>query len=288
MTYNTVESPFHRTAKRIKVNAQPLLEELDALSSLSRLSPPDEPDHPDHPDVPGRTVGDLEPSLLLLRALTQVDRGDETRDMLHSIFAFEMEKPKELTPPPPSPKKRRDRSHAERKKMWEEREARAKERLSTGRPTRASQAATRAFAEEAGLPIAATREAEASSQPESASVQPTARSRRRSTRIPVSADGGDEQSISTSNGEMRRQGKSQVGVAGIETITVLSDRERREAERALDLNAQEIDGQDLFKRFNVGWVLPEGSKRRRAERPESQKQIREWFPPRAFELVSKG
>jgi NuA3 HAT complex component NTO1 len=121
MIYNAADSLFHRTAKRIKTNAQPLLDELDAVSAVSQLVPEDTAQSG---QIPHDIVGDLEPSLVLLSALSHRDPSDETRDMLGSLFAFELEKPKEPTPPPPSPKKRKDRSHAERKRMWEERAGR--------------------------------------------------------------------------------------------------------------------------------------------------------------------
>jgi hypothetical protein len=57
--------------------------------------------------------------------------------------------------------------------------------------------------------------------------------------------------------------RRQRGVVGLETVAVLTDRERRRQEKALDIVTEEVDGRDQFKRFNVGWVLPEGSKRRR-------------------------
>jgi NuA3 HAT complex component NTO1 len=251
MIYNAADSLFHRTAKRIKTNAQPLLDELDAVSAVSQLVPEDTAQSG---QIPHDIVGDLEPSLVLLSALSHRDPSDETRDMLGSLFAFELEKPKEPTPPPPSPKKRKDRSHAERKRMWEERQAKAKERAGTVRATRASDAVTKAFVAEAGV--------QSDVEPSRGSAEPRSR---RSAR----AD--------TESSDVRRQNRPQVGVAGVQAVAVMTDRERREAERALELNTDGVDGQDLFRRFNVGWVLPEGSKRKRAERSEPAKSICEWM-----------
>lgn len=255
MLYNAAETTFHRTAKRIKANCQRVLDDLNPLSDEG--------------------VGDLEPALAVLDAMVAASAANAEVDNLGSIFSFEMEAPKEPTPPPPTPPppRKRDRRDAEtRKKQWEERERRAKER-EPARATRAAQAATQAFVAEAGV------HADSPSTPQALpkELAPSARDRRRSTRQ-VKADDPEAQAP---DDHLARQRRPQVGVAGIETIPVLTDRQRREKERALDITTKDVGAQDQFERFNVGWVLPEGSKRRRVEAPPSKSNNGEsgpsWF-----------
>jgi NuA3 HAT complex component NTO1 len=192
-------------------------------------------------------VGDLEPHIEVLKALVAQDAEAEDRDNLASLFAFELEKPRPPTPPPPSPKVRKTLSAAERKAKWEEREARAKERAAmTGKPTRAAHALAKAFTEEAGLVA-------------SSDTEPGPSTRRRR----------DPSTVETES----RSRRPQRGVVGTEYFAVVSDKERREKERALDLVTESVAPQDQFARFNVGWVLPEGSKRRRSERPPDIKPV---------------
>ncbi|WWD21160.1 hypothetical protein CI109_105643 [Kwoniella shandongensis] len=285
MLYNPKDNPFHKAAARIKKNAEPLLEELDAISASS---------HDGHGVGSSKTVGelspigDLEPSTILLRALFHEinEPNDPEQDLLASIFSFELEKPKEPTPPPPpKPVKapRKSISGAEKRQRWEEREAAAKERAAL-RATRATQALVKAFAEEAGVPGSSDAEASGRPTPEIDSRS----SRRRSMRNPAAGAGPSFSTVpeestglgqsATSSGStsptkqsststVRPMSRPQRGVIGVETIQVLTDRERREQEKRLDIITEQVDPQDQFKRFNVGWVLPEGSKRRRSERP---------------------
>lgn len=271
MLYNANDNPFHRTAKRIKANSKPLLDELDTLKTQSRYLFRSESDDDDHelPSLPFGAVGDLEPSQMLLECLLQPAAGMPNQDWLSSVFSFALERPKDPTPPPaPRPSKnRKSMSAAEKRQRWEEREAKYQERVA-GRSTRATEAKEKAFTEDSGVQDPTPDEDEQSVQ--------AGPSRRRSIRVqPIesrttepSEDGPSTGPVSSTS-SMRPQSRQQRGVAGIETIAVLNDRERREQERQLELMTPDIDSQDLFKRFNIGWVLPEGSKRRRAERPPS-------------------
>ncbi|ORY33154.1 hypothetical protein BCR39DRAFT_521494 [Naematelia encephala] len=262
MKYNAAETTFHRTAKRIKTNCQPLLDELDAISAHAAFSL-GEDGLPNGVIDQSPDVGDLEPSLLLLQSLAQPAVDDPSHDFLASVFAFQMEKPKEPTPPPPSPPKKKERKYesaAERRQKWEEREAKYHDRMTASRPTRAARAAVSAFAEEAGVQLS-------SDVDNSGPSEPAKLNRRRSTRLPPSST-IQEESAPNSVKDGARPHRPQVGVAGIETIPVISDRERREMEKAMDIVTEKVDEKDQFKRFNVGWVLPEGSKRRRSAQPE--------------------
>jgi NuA3 HAT complex component NTO1 len=182
--------------------------------------------------------------------------------MLASLFAFELQPPKEPTPPPPPPPeknvKKRD-NYADRKKKWEEKEARRLERLATGRATRAGQAAEEAFQHEAGLlpalPALVTAEA---------GPGPSTRRTRQSLGQNQSASDVSKALDLSSSTPSSRPARSQVGVAGRELVERLSDKERRARELELGLEIEKVDNSDQFTRFNTGWILPEGSRRTRA------------------------
>lgn len=225
MQYNKSETSFHRTASRIKKNAAPLLDALDSIPAAGQLMPP-APEEGEWGPTP-EEVGDLETSLARLQTMLAPDLSEtgreEGRDMLRSIFAFEVEKE---PPPPPSPKKRKTMSAAERNKKFEQAEERYKERLSMGGgSTRVSRAAAAATIPESPPPTTGRRKA-------------------------------SEETSETSR-------RSQPGVVGVTSVPAMSERERRQAEKNLDLIAESLDSKDEYERFNVGWILPEGSKRRR-------------------------
>ncbi|OCF54561.1 hypothetical protein L486_08112 [Kwoniella mangroviensis CBS 10435] len=308
MIYNPKDNPYHRRAAKIKKEAEPILTELDNITETARAS------YQTYASEKNAIlpVGDLEPTSTVLSTLLQQCSGPDnpTQDHLGSIFSFELEKPKEPTPPPPSkPVKapRKSSSHAERKQKWEDRENAAKERTLAGsRSTRATRAAEIAFDQEAGIQPSSSAEGS-----KHTSVEPKeeldARSRRRSMReinaiagpstTPASNKKGKGKnrvksevvpqteataglrtstsvSLTTSgsasptkpSSSFPRRHRSQVGVVGTEIVPILTDRDRRERERAMDIMIEEVGAQDQFTRFNTGWVLPEGMKRKRTER----------------------
>jgi NuA3 HAT complex component NTO1 len=247
LKYNAPDSTFYRIAKRIQASSRGLLADLDqlAMPSVSDLV---------NGETPVEKIGDLEPSRHLLEALLSQSGDSHQRDRLANLFAFELEPPKEPTPPPPEPvqpaKKRSN--YAETKRRWEEKEARRLERLETGRSTRAGQAKEEAFQHEAGLlpPIPAQGEAEPS----------TRRTRHSMGNIPAEVP----KTLETTASAASRPFRSQVGVAGREIVERLSDKERRAREQGLNLEIEAVDNTDQFTRFNTGWILPEGSRRRKA------------------------
>ena len=248
--YNAPDTMFTRIAKRITANSRPLLDELGSIPVWSSFKPPEGDDGKNAVAVAVAdtdAAGDLEPSQVLLHSLINPD--EDSSDLLSKLFRFELEKPRAPTPPLAPPKQRMYMSAAERKQRWTEREVQAKERVQS-RTSRAAAAATQAFEEEAGIAETPPVTAGSSSR--------TARSRHAKLEEDDSA-------------ETSRYG-NKVGVAGYETFAILNDRQRRAQEKAMDLVTENVDSQDLFKRFNVGWVLPEGSKRRRAERPPEVSQ----------------
>jgi NuA3 HAT complex component NTO1 len=199
-------------------------------------------------------IGDLEPSRNFLEVLISQSGDFHQRDRLASLFAFDLEPPKEPTPPPPPPvpvKKREN--YADRKRKWEEKEARHLERLESGRSTRAGQAKEEAFQHEAGLlpPLPAAAPAEAGP------------SRRTRHSMGNSSSEVSRTLDSSSSNAASRPVRSQVGVAGREIIERLSDKERRAREQGLNLEIEAVDNSDQFTRFNTGWILPEGSSRRK-------------------------
>jgi NuA3 HAT complex component NTO1 len=229
MLYNPSDHKYHKAAKRIKTNAQPILDELDYIPRQGQSLLGDSVAKADGV-VTG--TGDLEPSDVLLQALLSRVEEDDSRDYLSSIFTFELEKPKPPTPPPSPPKIKifRQKVTAAEKKA---KQAVKLERAAPTRSTRATQALNRAFAEEAGI------------HPSSDSIE----------------------AESSAMALSRKQGP---GVVGVESFVRISDKERRARERALDPVVQDVNAADLFNRFNAGWVLPEGSKRRRTERVEPE------------------
>lgn len=268
MTYNRPDHVYHKTAKRIKTNSQDLLNDLDKLTEQSRLANAGEVVSHGREDI----VGDLEPSQVLLSALLHPVQDEPDQDYLASLFAFQLEKPRPPTPtppPPPSPKKLpKKKTWAERKKQMEDRAAEHRARLeaSGSTTTRAGRAMAKAFAEEAGLP--ASSDVSSPALPQQDGSRSTRAGRRPARSEPDAAVVPAKKPISESTSSTGRR-REQIGVAGFETVVRLSDKERRAQESQLDLITEEVGNQDSFKRFNVGWVLPEGSKRRRVEKSES-------------------
>ncbi|WVR09068.1 hypothetical protein IAU60_006129 [Kwoniella sp. DSM 27419] len=293
MAYNGKDNPYHRQAARIRKSALPILDELEPIRKTAVADA----------TLPSgglmKPIGDLEPSTLLLSALLHPvnDEDQPSNDLLSTIISFELEKPKEPTPPPAEKpvKARKSLSAAEKKARWEEREAAAKERA-LSRSTRAAKAAESAFREEAGIQLSSEADISAPQTPipdEDGDPRSRRRSMRNSSsqagssRLPLGADqsqvktgkhvhvdgSSSDSPLLSSNDSIQPRNRKQRGVIGVEAIPVLTDRERREQERKLDIITDEVGAQEQFMRFNVGWVLPEGSKRRRSERPPDPSAI---------------
>ena len=317
--YNAPDTAFHRTAQRIKNNAQPILDKLAPITAPNQLSLAETSNGLNSDQS---IVGDLEPSLAVLQILTMPDSQNPERDNLAALFAYELEKPKEPTPPPPTPPPapvRKTLTAEERRKKREERDAKAKQRASlSGRNTRGAKALEKAFAEEAGVNIPSDAELTAGRRTrgrpsglvfdapvkvkeekarkrsdkkkqdtEEMVSEMSSGGRAKEQSIILGTVGGDaeiaatdkeanvpdasesplhrtkETSVDTTT---TRRSRTQPGVAALETYAHITDKERRERERALDIVTEEVGNRDHFTRFNVGWVLPEGTKRRRVER----------------------
>lgn len=247
MKYNAVDSLFHRTAARIKKNAEPLLAELDSIPSQTL----------------DNDVGNLEPlpeTLNLLLAPTD----DPERDTLASLFAFTLEPPRPPTPPPEKKPKKARESNASRKEKWA---AKIAEPRVSSRATRATEASLKAFEDDGALAVDSSEQAESSKMAERFADL----GRRRSTRRgKADSEPTDGPSTASSVVGQFRPVRDKRGVVGVQTLAYLTDNERREMERNMELTVEQVNGEDLFKRFNVGWVLPAGSKRGgRSERREA-------------------
>lgn len=258
MLYNKSETPFHRRAGRIKKKAEPLLAELDAIPQLSGMLPTEG----DWQDPPEGTVGDLETSLARLVTLLAPDTSDPTRDNLTSIFISELEKPKSPTPPPSPPTKtRKTMSHADRKKKWEERQAQHAARLSVG-GTRATRAT-----DDGELKVTPPPELQYTPRPRGRTKEKDSDPRPKAPRRGAQAE---TDSAASTPGRVRPMARPERGVLGVRAIPVVTERERREQERQMDLVTESLDSKDEYARFNVGWILPEGAKRRRPVAPAEE------------------
>jgi len=297
---------------------------LDGLSSItaqSTLSLFDDAEVPDQSNV-----GDLEPSLLNLQVLLASETPDGNRDNLASLFAYELEEPRPPTPSPPTPPPapvRKSLTAAERRILFEEREAKAKERAAlSGRGTRGAKALEKAFAEEAGVNVSSSdvelvagrrtrgrpsglvfdtpvkgkevSDKKRSDRKRQDKAGTPKRNGNPSEALAVPAPTVSEDRTTEDTREISedrptikeasvdtvttRRSRTQPGVAALEVYSHVSDRERRNAERALDIVTEEVDNKDQFKRFNVGWVLPEGSKRRRVEKAPDPPKTPGKFP----------
>ncbi|KAK4684585.1 hypothetical protein P7C73_g5593, partial [Tremellales sp. Uapishka_1] len=145
-----------------------------------------------------------------------------------------------------------------------------------GRSTRAAEAKTKAFQEEAGFLASSDLEISKLASPEAGP------SRRKSGRHAGPSNDVNEAATTAWSSEIvKPMSRPERGVVGLRTFVPLSDKERREHERQIALVAEEIDKEDEFKRFNVGWVLPAGSKRKgRADRPTESVSSRANSSPR--------
>jgi NuA3 HAT complex component NTO1 len=265
MLYNPAGHEFHKLAKKIKTSIQPFLLKLDETVAQSGIPVAED----ETSGVAAKeAVGDLEPSIFALEAMLLSSETTEEKDNLTSIFTFELSKPRPPTPPPPPPPPTKEKppklTTEQIRQKREARDAAARERL-VARPTRSAVAANTAFAQEAGF---VTSDNEAHSRQTSGESRTTRRGRP-SRLNPSSGDLTEPPTPAEGSSSFRPQSRQQRGVVGVEVFAVISDKDRRAQEKTLDLVTERVDDKTQFTRFNVGWVLPEGSKRKRAERPDT-------------------
>ncbi|KAJ9106350.1 hypothetical protein QFC21_001496 [Naganishia friedmannii] len=273
MLYNPPGNPFNKLAARIKKASAPVYSSLiEEVRTLGAFSATDTPQHMY-----------LVASEASLRALREPGRKENTT-LLDELFAYEFEPPRPPTPPP-KPKRKIDKTEYLAKK--EAKAAKYDGPRIPGRSTRHTVALGIDQLLQAQTPVSTSGDvpsqltprgkrsraqelrgnastSTAEHDPSGGSKLTRGRGRSRlhseSTNLSVSASNESTQTGSSSVVPLVRP---QRGVAGKETYSPLGPKERRARDKrmAMELVVDNLDSRDDFKRFNVGWVLPEGTKR---------------------------
>ena len=264
MTYNKSDTPFHRTAQRIKKATERAFPELDRF--VSQHSTPQPDTSSDSSDTPLPPVGDLEPSLRMLDLLINAEHIQRAskyvldKEPLDALFSFELGELKPLPTPPPMPavplparttatevvvpsqKPKRDRRA--------ERERAAERRASTVAALTGSAPRTRRARAAAGLPV---------DEPE---TELTADMQTESASLPSTSD-THAMDVEGEPPAKRRRGwkRAPIVLPGQSEVLPVVDA---------------VDNHTSFSMFDGGWILPEGHKRVRAgavvsERSEGKK-----------------
>ncbi|KAG2103066.1 PHD-zinc-finger like domain-containing protein [Suillus discolor] len=243
--YNKPGTSFYKTAQRIQISSQPILQELNSLAyNHSPLTPPDPSDSFVLSQV---SIGDLEPLMETLQLLTSTqDIQDNTNLLLHtdpisSLFSFELPLVKPPPPPAPAPSPPPPKSKVSKKKRTPKTVEPGPLDTSPGfraPRTRRARAAAAAFEAEAGFEP----EPQSTAEPELGVIE------------------GD-QKVASEPPKKRRRQSAMPGQA--ETPPMVTD----------------VDSQGLFKMFDAGWILPSGQRRggrqpvERAPLPPKKKKI---------------
>ncbi|KAJ9124318.1 hypothetical protein QFC22_001118 [Naganishia vaughanmartiniae] len=273
MLYNPPGNPFHKLAARIKKASAPvcssLIEEVRTLGAFSTTDTPQD-----------MHLVASEASLLALR---EPGRKENTT-LLDELFAYEFAPPPPPTPPP-KPKRKIDKAEYLARK--EAKAAKYNGPRIPGRSTRH----TVALGIDQLLPTltpavssgdvaseltprgkrSRAQELRGDVSSDIAELDPTGgsrptrgrgRSRLYSASTYISASFSNE-SAETGSSSVVPLTRPQRGVAGKESYSPLGPKERRARDKrmAMELVVDNLDSRDDFKRFNVGWVLPEGTKR---------------------------
>lgn len=226
--YNKPGTSFYKTAQRIQISSQPILQELNSLAyNHSPLTPPDPSDSSVLSQV---SIGDLEPLMETLQLLTSTqDIQDNTNLLLHtdpisSLFSFELPLVKPPPPPAPAPSPPPPpKSKVSKKKRIPKTVEPGPLDTSPGfraPRTRRAHAAAAAFEAEAGFEP----EPQSTAEPELGIIE------------------GD-QKVASEPPKKRRRQSAMPGQA--ETPPMVTD----------------VDSQGLFKMFDAGWILPSGQRR---------------------------
>jgi NuA3 HAT complex component NTO1 len=253
MLYNPSDHLYHRLAVKIKKAASVIFTELYTQLAQSLERP-----------VALGEVFSLEPSREFLEPLLVVEPGSN-RDRLGELFARELES---LPPPSPLPKYKPIVTHEERQARRQakidERRARAEAlRLASSRQTRSN--APTVDQQTLGEDILPKELRSLAVKPKTSSKrEPIVETKKvyqnasRSLR-----SGGSAGPIVAPEGiqAILPSIRKQTGVIGTMAYSPLSDQERRARERDMQLVVDTVDNKDYFERFNVGFILPEGTKR---------------------------
>lgn len=226
--YNKPGTSFYKTAQRMQISSQPILQELASLAyNHSPLAPPDSSDFS---VLSQMSIGNLEPLMETLQLLTSTqDIQDNVNLLLHSdpissLFNFELPRIKPPPPPPPAPSPPPPpKSKVSKKKRL----------LKTVEPgpldtspgfraprTRRAHAAAAAFEAEAGFEP----EFQSTAEPELGAIEV-------------------DQKVASEPPKKRRRQSAMPGQ--VETPPMVTD----------------VDSQGLFKMFDAGWILPTGQRR---------------------------
>lgn len=228
--YNKPGTSFYKTAQRMQISSQPILQELTSLAyNHSPLAPPDPSDSSVFSQM---SIGDLEPLMETLQLLTSTqDIQDNVNLLLHadpisSLFNFELPCIKPPPPPPPAPAPSPPpppKSKVPKKKRL----------LKTAEPGPLDTSpGFRAPRTRRALAAAAAFEAEAGFEPEF-----------KSTTEPELGAIEVDQKVASEPLKKRRRQSAMPGQA--ETPPMVTD----------------VDSQGLFKMFDAGWILPTGQRR---------------------------
>lgn len=228
--YNKPGTSFYKTAQRMQISSQPILQELTSLAyNHSPLAPPDPSDSS---VLSQMSIGDLEPLMETLQLLTSTqDIQDNINLLLHddpisSLFNFELPCVKPPPPPPPAPALSSPpppKSKVSKKKRL----------LKTVEPGPLDTSpGFRAPRTRRALAAAAAFEAEAGFEPEL-----------KSTTDPELGTIEVDQKVVSEPPKKRRRQSAMPGQA--ETPPMVTD----------------VDSQGLFKMFDAGWILPTGQRR---------------------------
>ena len=240
MTYNPKDNPYHKLASRIKTTAKPLLDDL-ITSIIMRQNA-------------SAGTGDslrtgLQPSNETL-AVLRPPEDESGPDMLADLFTFKLDPPREPTPPPPPKKQRPVLSAEEIKARKEARKARfAEPRAAPARATRATHKL------DENVKAESLKIGEIQAETDASKTAISARRRTRSG-VEIPAEAG-----SSREGSLVAPKRPQKGVAGLAPYSPMTQEERNRREYNLGIEVVAVDDKENFQRFNVGWVLPEGTKR---------------------------
>ncbi|KAF7794968.1 hypothetical protein EIP86_006111 [Pleurotus ostreatoroseus] len=273
MIYNKADTPYWRTAQRIKNASEAIFANLDQrinprndsllVATEDQKRSPSVPSEPVHTVSTTATIGDIEPSLELLELLLAQETIGSERAMkyvleqspIEALFSFELGtlKPPPSPPPPPpappsppllviAPKPKRDR------KAEKERRRRLSE-LDTSPGFRANAPRTRR-----ALAAVAAFEAEASGQQEHEQAEVESPD---SATHPVDAAMAVDGEVPGPEAEAQEES----------AIVVPSKRKHKRAPITLPGHSEvppvvdNVDNQRSFKMFDEGWILPDDHRR---------------------------
>ncbi|KAG7527546.1 hypothetical protein FFLO_06827 [Filobasidium floriforme] len=250
MLYNPSDHPFHRLASKIKKAAVGMFADLaNQLATVTAGSS----------DQQTNDSRSLEPSPQSLQPLLFRDSGSQ-RDLLAQLFAYEFRPLPPPSPLPPLPKLKRIITPAERLAQAERRKAEAEALRAAGssRHTRsAGPSASQNTIHEEMLPKE-LRTGYIRSKP--TSRRPTVKASSDSQNA-ASIEGAGRTSESADDTTVIPLRRPETGVLGKIVYSPMTDQERRAKEKQMSLVVDQVDIKETFSRFNVGYVLPEGSKR---------------------------